>query len=290
MNEHNKNSPWENIALTRCEVEFASMQGSSSVRECGYCGLNVYNINDVSPDVAEKLILEKEGELPKFLLRRPDATLLTAECPMNFQGLPGPYSAEEDERLRSAMSALKTTYRASYRFTYQPLLGNWQRYVFMRYRDWNIRLEVIPRTKVYASVQRLHDFRFNIFRESFFSELRQNFGEQDIQFGDDLFDALFALQSNSPDQLRALLKDDRVRTLLQRQACDEAAGVGFVYQIDFYLKDIHSLSKPKSAELAFVAHHLEIRDNDRLSAIVDLVATTLDTLAMMQLISYRAPD
>ena len=57
---------------------------------------------------------------------------------------------------------------------------------------------------------------FNISREGFFSSIGKFFGMQDIEIGDPFFDDQFVIKGNSPEKIKLLLPDDRIRELCQR--------------------------------------------------------------------------
>lgn len=63
------------------------MSGDDKVRFCGLCNLNVYNISAMSGAEAERLIAGTEGRLCAKLYRRPDGTIITADCPARWRAL-----------------------------------------------------------------------------------------------------------------------------------------------------------------------------------------------------------
>lgn len=63
------------------------MSGDDKVRFCGLCNLNVYNISAMSGAEAERLIARTEGRLCAKLYRRPDGTIITADCPVGWRAL-----------------------------------------------------------------------------------------------------------------------------------------------------------------------------------------------------------
>ncbi len=64
-----------------CPVRWDSMAGDSRVRFCGACRLNVYNVSEMTRDEAGALVREREGRRCIRLLRRPDGTVVTKDCP-----------------------------------------------------------------------------------------------------------------------------------------------------------------------------------------------------------------
>ena len=65
---------------TPCDVSWNSMKGDNRVRYCGHCRQNVYNIEALPRAEAVRLIGEREGRLCVRFHRRPDGTVVTADC------------------------------------------------------------------------------------------------------------------------------------------------------------------------------------------------------------------
>jgi hypothetical protein len=63
-----------------CQVSWDTMAGDDRVRHCGQCRQNVYNIAGFTRYEAMRLIEEKQGRMCLRLFRRPDGTVLTANC------------------------------------------------------------------------------------------------------------------------------------------------------------------------------------------------------------------
>ena len=58
---------------------------------------------------------------------------------------------------------------------------------------------------------------FDISNEGFFSSIGKLLGMQDIVVGDQVFDDRFLIKGNSPDKIKLLLADDRIRELIEKQ-------------------------------------------------------------------------
>ncbi len=67
-----------------CRAAWDDMNGSDTVRHCGLCQLNVYNLSGMSRDEAEELIQQNEGHVCVRFLRRSDGTVLTQDCPVGL--------------------------------------------------------------------------------------------------------------------------------------------------------------------------------------------------------------
>jgi len=66
-----------------CTVPWAEMRaadGDGRVRFCGQCRQNVYNVEEMSRREARRLIAAREGRVCVRILRRPDGTVVTADC------------------------------------------------------------------------------------------------------------------------------------------------------------------------------------------------------------------
>jgi hypothetical protein len=66
-----------------CTVSWDEMRpagGDGRVRFCGQCRQNVYNVEAMGRGEARRLIAAREGRLCVRILRRPDGTVVTADC------------------------------------------------------------------------------------------------------------------------------------------------------------------------------------------------------------------
>ena len=69
-----------------CTVSWDEMRGAGGaggderVRFCGQCRQNVYNVEAMSRVEAQRLIAAREGRVCMRILRRPDGTVVTADC------------------------------------------------------------------------------------------------------------------------------------------------------------------------------------------------------------------
>lgn len=70
-----------------CPITWEQMVGDDNVRFCNHCGLNVYNLSELSKDEAEALLASTTGRLCARLYRRSDGTVLTKDCPVGLQAL-----------------------------------------------------------------------------------------------------------------------------------------------------------------------------------------------------------
>ncbi len=81
-------SPLTNLHVASpCTQEWNAMVGSDTVRFCGQCQLNVYNLSGMTKHQAEALIREREGRLCVRFYRRADGTVLTRDCPVGWRAI-----------------------------------------------------------------------------------------------------------------------------------------------------------------------------------------------------------
>lgn len=65
-----------------CQADWSSMTGDERVRFCAVCRKNVYNLSAMSAAGAEALVRQAEDRICVQFYRRPDGTVLTADCPV----------------------------------------------------------------------------------------------------------------------------------------------------------------------------------------------------------------
>lgn len=84
---------------TPCRADWNKMSGDERSRFCRSCAKNVYNFSAMTREEAERLILEKEGNLCVRLHRRSDGTVITSDCPVGLQ------SARQSRKVWRAVAA-----------------------------------------------------------------------------------------------------------------------------------------------------------------------------------------
>ena len=65
-----------------CSADWDEMDGDQRCRFCKRCEKHVYNLSGMSQDEAESLVRDTEGGVCVRFYRRPDGTMLTADCPV----------------------------------------------------------------------------------------------------------------------------------------------------------------------------------------------------------------
>ena len=63
-----------------CSVPWETMPGDERVRHCGQCRQDVYNIAGLTRFEAQRLVAARQGRLCARIRRRPDGTVVTADC------------------------------------------------------------------------------------------------------------------------------------------------------------------------------------------------------------------
>jgi hypothetical protein len=66
--------------VSPCTVPWAGMTGDETVRHCGQCRKNVYNVAAMTSDEARAVIQNAEGDVCLRLARRADGTVVTGDC------------------------------------------------------------------------------------------------------------------------------------------------------------------------------------------------------------------
>ncbi len=63
-----------------CRADWEKMRGDDQIRHCASCAKNVYKLSAMTREQAQRLILEKEGNLCVQLHHRADGTVITSDC------------------------------------------------------------------------------------------------------------------------------------------------------------------------------------------------------------------
>lgn len=78
-------NPLDNIKIASpCPADWNEMRGDARRRHCLQCGLNVYNLSDMTRDEAESFLINSEGRVCVKYYRRKDGTVLTQDCPVGW--------------------------------------------------------------------------------------------------------------------------------------------------------------------------------------------------------------
>jgi hypothetical protein len=125
-------------------------------------------------------------------------------------------------------------------------------------------------------------FRFSVQRRNVLTDIAVWLGAQDVEVGEPEFDRQFVIKSNQEARVRDLLRDHALRRQLEGQPSLSLAikddegwfGTTFPERVD---------------ELYFSAHGV-IKDIDRLKALFDLFAVTLDRLVVIGSAEAATPD
>ncbi len=81
-------NPLDGIRIASpCSADWAKMDGDERKRFCSDCGLNVYNLSEMSRIEAENFLINSEGRVCLRLFRRSDGTILTQDCPVGWEAL-----------------------------------------------------------------------------------------------------------------------------------------------------------------------------------------------------------
>ena len=147
--------------------------------------------------------------------------------------------------------------------------------VVARVGPWEVVLELcllnkVTFTRVRAPYVNADGFRFNVFRKHLLSGVAEWLGFQDVRVGYAKFDEAFVIRGNDEGKLKLLFDNPRLRQLLSAQP-----HVAFrVIKDEGVFRRIY----PEGVDqLQFLAAGA-VKDIDRLKALFELFAETLDTL------------
>jgi hypothetical protein len=70
---------------TPCHADWDAMTGDERVRHCASCKKDVFNLSDMTREQAERLIIEKHGDLCARYYQRADGTILLADCSVGIR-------------------------------------------------------------------------------------------------------------------------------------------------------------------------------------------------------------
>jgi len=70
---------------TPCQADWSQMTGDERVRHCAHCKKDVFNLSELSREQAERLIIEKNGDLCARYFKRQDGTILLADCSVGIK-------------------------------------------------------------------------------------------------------------------------------------------------------------------------------------------------------------
>lgn len=163
--------------------------------------------------------------------------------------------------------------------------------IHVTHGEWTVTLDtyavstgkaVIVYTRMRAPYANPDGFRFSISRRGVFSDLAKLFGMQDIEIGDEAFDRDFIIKATDDSKVRELLANEHLRELIARQE-----------DIHFSVKDDEGWFGPRfegnADELYFTVGGI-IKDIERLKALYELFAETLDQLCRIGSAYEHAPD
>ena len=154
--------------------------------------------------------------------------------------------------------------------------------VEVEHQDWTLTLDTytvstgkvtVVFTRMRAPFVNPGGFRFVVYRKSVFSGIGKFFGMQDVEVGDPMFDHDFIVKSENEARVRELLANPEIRQLISS-----------LKEIHFSVKDDEGWFGSKFPdgvdELHFAVAGV-VTDIDRLKAIYELFAETLDQLCRM---------
>lgn len=156
--------------------------------------------------------------------------------------------------------------------------------------EWTVTLDtyvvstgktVVLYTRLRAPYVNPDGFRFTIYRRGFFSELGKFLGMQDVEVGYPEFDRDFIIKGRDYEKLRALFANEKLRQSIAAQP-----------QMNLSVRDDEGWFGPTFPEGVDELHFMVvgvIKDVERLKALYELFAETLDQLCRIGSAYEEAP-
>ena len=112
-----------------CQASWDAMDGDGSVRFCGKCARNVYNLSEMTAAEAQSLVTEAEGKLCVRFYQRADGTMMTSDCPVGIRAVRRQYVATHAWAVSVLVVALTGASLLAIHLMYdpphgQPLMGS----------------------------------------------------------------------------------------------------------------------------------------------------------------------
>lgn len=157
--------------------------------------------------------------------------------------------------------------------------------------EWTVTLDTytastgsvtVVYTRMRAPYVNPEGFRFTIYRRGVFSDIGKFFGMQDVEVGDPAFDRDFIIRGTDEARLRSLFSSPALRELLEKQP-----------QIHLSVKDDEGwfgARFPDGVDMLTFTVGGVIEDTERLKALFELFATTLDELCRIGAAYARDPE
>lgn len=165
--------------------------------------------------------------------------------------------------------------------------GFWGKDVLVyKYGEWQILLDIYTvttstgksttsttYTRMRAPFVNRDGLYFKLYREGFFSSIGKFFGMQDIETEDPFFDGLFIIKGNSPERIKLLLADVRIKELIKQQP-----------RIHFEIRDDEgwfSAAFPEGVDELYFQCVGVIKETELLKALFELFSLTLMRLVQI---------
>jgi hypothetical protein len=163
--------------------------------------------------------------------------------------------------------------------------------VEVTHSEWTVTLDTyavstgkvtIVYTRMRAPYVNPEGFRFTIYRRGVFSDVGKFFGMQDVEVADPAFDHDFIVKGTDEGRLRSLFSSAALRELVKNQP-----------QIHLSVKDDEGwfgAKFPEGVDMLTFAVPGVIKDIERLKALFELFAMTLDELCRIGAAYARDPE
>ncbi len=263
-----------------CPIGWDDMKGSATVRQCTDCGLNTYDLSDLSHTAAAELISKNDKNPSKAIYRRSDGKYMIRDCPSSkWRSWCGPSQIEVWHRLSNEIGA--TFIEGDFWNTSK---------VQVSHENWTITLDtfVVSTGKSSVTYTRLRapfvnngGFSFDIYRKSFFDDIGKRFGMQDLEIGDTAFDDQFIIKANDAHKVKLLLAPTLRQLIME-------------YKESFGIKILDNegwlgVPFPDGVDELYFSTVGIISDRKRLKLLVDIFTETLSQLQAIGTAANREP-
>ena len=153
-----------------------------------------------------------------------------------------------------------------------------------RHKEWTIILDILYKnqgkysqayTRIRAPFVNKDGLYFNIYPENFFGAIGKLFGMQDIEIGDNYFDAEFIIKSNSEEKIGKLLKSDKLKELI----------TSIPNKVHFEIRDseygLFKKSFPDGVDMLYFETVGVIKDKETLRSLFLLFSAILERLVQI---------
>lgn len=140
----------------------------------------------------------------------------------------------------------------------------------------------ITYTRLRAPFVSTDGFRFKLYDETFFSAVGKAFGMQDVQIGEEIFDAKFILKTNNEARLRQLFGNNRIRQM-----------ISLYHHVHFAIRGDENwfgTRLPTTVDELYFRTPITVRNVEGLRTLFEIFTETLQQLCEIGTATPQSPD